>query len=66
MHRLYQAQDLPVPPAEAWAFLNAPANLTELTPPEFGIEMVSDLPEAMRNGLLVEYRVRIPILGWSQ
>ncbi len=53
-------------PAEAWAFLNNPANLKELTPPELGIELVSDLPGTMHDGLLVEYRVRLPLLGWSR
>lgn len=50
-------------PERAWAFLSNPANLDAITPDDMAFEIVSALPERMFEGQLVEYRVRIPLLG---
>ena len=47
----------------AWDFIGSPKNLDLITPDDMIFEIVSDLPEEMHEGLLVEYRVGIPILG---
>lgn len=48
---------------EAWEFIRNPANLNKITPADMAFKIVTDLPEEMHEGLLVEYRVRIPFMG---
>lgn len=48
---------------DAWAFMSRPENLDRITPEDMGFTIVTDVPEQMHNGLLVEYRIRIPFLG---
>ncbi len=45
-----------------WAFFSDPRNLAKITPPDLGFEIVSDLPQSIRPGLMIQYRVR-PLLG---
>lgn len=47
----------------AWDFIRSPANLNKITPGDMDFEIVSDLPDEMFDGLLVEYRVGIPLIG---
>lgn len=47
----------------AWDFINSPANLNAITPPDLSFEIVTEVPAVMYNGLLIEYRVGIPLLG---
>jgi ligand-binding SRPBCC domain-containing protein len=47
----------------AWNFIRNPANLNLITPDDMAFEIVSDLPEEMYEGMLVEYRVKIPLMG---
>lgn len=47
----------------AWNFISSPENLKALTPDNLSFEIVTDLPEVMYNGLLIEFRVGIPMLG---
>ena len=47
----------------AWQFICSPKNLELITPNDMDFEIVSDLPEEMQDGLLVEYRVGVPVLG---
>ena len=47
---------------ECWAFFSDPRNLREITPPELDFHILSELPAAMRAGMMIEYRVR-PLLG---
>ena len=61
-HRIRAAQFLPVAPAEAWAFFSNPRNLPRITPPWLSFEVLSDPPDRMYPGLLIEYRVR-PLWG---
>ena len=48
---------------KAWAFMGNPANLNRITPPDMAFEIRSHLPEKMFEGMLVEYRVKIPAVG---
>jgi ligand-binding SRPBCC domain-containing protein len=68
MKRLYYQQKLPITLDQAWDFFSSPKNLNEITPPDFTFEFLSDIPQNMYPGLLIQYRVRpmlhIPIL-WT-
>lgn len=48
---------------QAWAFLQNPANLDRITPPDLQFHIVTDIPAIMYNGLIVEYRITIPLIG---
>ncbi|MDF7809386.1 SRPBCC family protein [Pontiellaceae bacterium B12219] len=48
---------------KAWDFIRNPANLNLITPDDMAFEILTELPEEMTEGMLVEYRVQIPILG---
>lgn len=47
----------------AWKFIRSPKNLDAITPDDLSFEIVSDVPDKMYNGLLIEYKVGIPFLG---
>jgi len=61
-HRLHAVQRFPASLAEAWGFFSAPRNLQKITPPWLSFEVLSDPPERITPGLLIEYRVR-PLWG---
>lgn len=49
-----------------WQFMATPANLNKLTPPELHFQIVSDLPDRMYNGLMIQYTIKIPLFGrWN-
>lgn len=66
MHTLKQSQLLPTTLEEAWAFIQAPANLDTITPPWLRFEILSDVPDVMENGLIIEYRIGLPVIGRQQ
>lgn len=47
----------------AWNFISNPANLNLITPDDMRFTIVTELPDQMVEGILVEYRVRIPFIG---
>jgi ligand-binding SRPBCC domain-containing protein len=47
---------------EVFAFFERPENLPLITPPWLGLRIVSPAPLTMRQGLVIDYRVRV--LGW--
>jgi ligand-binding SRPBCC domain-containing protein len=61
MHVLERTQRLPIPIDQAWDFFSNPRNLSRITPPEMGFELLTDPPARMHGGMLVIYRVR-PLL----
>ena len=65
MHYLKQTQTLPVDREILWEFISVPQNLNKITPPEMAFEIIGDPPEKTFAGLLLEYRVKVPLLGWS-
>jgi ligand-binding SRPBCC domain-containing protein len=49
-----------------WTFVSNPRNLNLLTPPGLRFAIVSDPPDTIHDGLILEYRIRIPLFGtWS-
>lgn len=65
MYQLYQEQVLKTSQLELWEFISRPENLNEITPPEMAFTIVSDVPERMYPGLIIQYRVKLPLLGTS-
>ena len=62
MKRLKQEQFLPITLDEAWQFFATPKNLNEITPSDMVFEIVSELPEKMYAGMLINYRLK-PMLN---
>ncbi len=48
---------------KAWDFISRPENLNLITPEDLSFRIISDVPQTMYNGLLVEYLVTIPMIG---
>lgn len=48
---------------EVWDFIKNPENLNLITPDELDFKIISNIPQEMYNGLLIEYQVRIPWIG---
>ena len=65
MHHLKQSQTLPVDRKVLWEFISVPQNLNKITPPDMAFEIIGEPPEKTFAGLLLEYRVKVPLLGWS-
>lgn len=62
LHAIRARQTLPLSLSEAWSFFSNPRNLSLLTPPSLGLELVSEKPEEMHPGMILQYRIR-PLLG---
>ena len=65
MHHLKQSQTLPIDREVLWKFISVPQNLNKITPPDMAFEIIGEPPEKTYAGLLLEYRVKVPLLGWS-
>ena len=63
IHTLYREQTVATDLDTAWDFISRPENLNEITPDDMHFQIVSDVPERMRDGLIIEYRIGIPLLG---
>jgi ligand-binding SRPBCC domain-containing protein len=61
IHVLRDTQVVPASPAQCWDFFSDPRNLPKITPPELGFQVLSELPERIYPGMMIEYRVR-PLL----
>lgn len=62
MRTFERKQYLAVPIDQAWAFISNPRNLARITPPSLDFRIVSEVPEHVYEGLVIEYRVK-PLLG---
>ena len=62
LHTIRERQTLNLSLSGAWAFFSDPGNLSLLTPPLLGLELVTEPPQEMHPGLILEYRIR-PLLG---
>jgi len=62
MMKLKQEQFLPISLDEAWRFFATPKNLNEVTPNDLVFEIISELPDTMYEGLLINYRLK-PMLN---
>ena len=65
MHTLRQVQNLAVDRQTLWEFVSVPQNLNEITPPDMAFEILGEPPEKVHAGLLLEYKVKVPVLGWT-
>ena len=63
MYILEQQQKVSGSLEQAWAFLQHPANLDRITPPDLKFRIVTEVPAVMVNGLIIEYRITIPFIG---
>jgi ligand-binding SRPBCC domain-containing protein len=62
IHTLHRKQVLPITRATAWDFFSNPRNLARITPPSLDFQILTpDLPEKIRAGMMIQYRVR-PLL----
>lgn len=66
MYSLRQEQILNAPIDEIWQFISHPANLNKITPPELDFTITSEVPDVMHDGLLIQYDVKLPLLGHSE
>ena len=63
LYKLYREQVVKTDIDTAWNFIRSPKNLKKLTPDDLSFEIITDLPEEMYDGLLIEFQVGIPFLG---
>ncbi|VGO21154.1 SRPBCC family protein [Pontiella sulfatireligans] len=63
MYTIYKETLVDTSLEKAWDFIRNPANLNKITPDDMAFEIVSDMPENMYEGMLVQYRVKIPGMG---
>lgn len=64
IHRLEQRQRLPISLEAAWDYFSSPANLNEITPPDFGFRITSPPEPAMHEGQIITYQVKVAPLVW--
>ena len=63
IYTLYREQTVKTDIDAAWDFIRSPRNLDAITPDDMSFEIVTELPDTMYNGLLIEYCIGIPIIG---
>jgi ligand-binding SRPBCC domain-containing protein len=63
LKQLYREQVIATDLNTAWDFIRRPQNLNRITPDDMTFEIISEVPEEMYNGLMIEYRIGIPLLG---
>jgi ligand-binding SRPBCC domain-containing protein len=62
IHSLQKTQKLNLSISEVWDFISSPKNLKEITPDYMGFEILTDLPEKMYAGQIIQYKVT-PLLN---
>jgi len=61
-HYLLYEQVVNTDVKKCWDFFSSPKNLSKITPNHLGFKILSEVPEKMHSGLIIEYRVK-PIAG---
>ncbi|MEM1221142.1 MAG: SRPBCC family protein [Verrucomicrobiota bacterium] len=62
-HTIYRNQVLDTDLETAWEFMSSPANLDAITPEDMQFSIISETPDKIYDGLMIEYLVQIPLLG---
>jgi len=57
LQRLKRTQYLNADMKTCWNFFSDPNKLAEITPEWLGFRVISDLPEEMYSGLIIEYKI---------
>ena len=65
MYTLHKEIEVESSLKKVWEFISHPQNLDRITPDDMAFRIVSDVPDRMYDGLIVEYRVKIPLMGWQ-
>lgn len=63
MYTLETSQIVNTTMENAWNFISAPGNLDKITPDNLQFNIISNVPDEMYNGLIIEYKIRIPVIG---
>ena len=63
IYQLNRSQVIKTTLDKAWDFIRSPANLNKITPPNMVFKILSDVPKSMYNGLIIRYRIKIPLIG---
>lgn len=63
IHQLHRSTIVNTSIETVWDFIATPRNLNRITPENLSFEILSDIPEVMFDGLVIEYRVKIPLFG---
>ena len=61
-HRLQRSQTVPANLERVFPFFESPDNLALITPPSLGFRVITPGPVAMREGRVIDYRIRLGIL----
>lgn len=57
LKHLKKIQIIPIDIDTCWKFFSDPKNLTIITPPEMNFQILTDLPEEIYPGLIIQYKV---------
>lgn len=63
MYNLEEEQMIQTTLPEAWDFIRNPHHLNQITPEDMRFEILGDIPQDMYEGLLIKYKVSIPVFG---
>ncbi len=66
MKRFLQEQILDVDPDKLWSFVSSPSNLSSITPKWLDFRLVSNSEPEIFSGQLIEYEIKLPLLGRRQ
>ena len=62
MYQLIKKQCVKTDLQTCWDFFSSPRNLKEITPDYMGFDVLTEIPEKMYEGLMIEYKVT-PLLN---
>ena len=57
IYRIQKEQIIDTDLETAWNFIRKPSNLNKITPDTLDFNIISDVPDAMYDGLLIEYKL---------